>query len=185
MIRRIGTLGKIGTIRSWRVRMPDLPETPSGKRLLDPRSEREREWSRLVGPKRAKSLMRLVASGEGLGLTLPELCAYLWLKRRKLLFEYQSPLLGGRLQVGGAVADFVIYDLLPGGLVLWRIMGDYWHGTPTMILRDREQKERLARARYNGLPVHAVVDLWESAIYVRYPFVFLRAEGGEEIGRAI
>ncbi len=41
-------------------------------------------------------------------------------------FQFQVPLLGGRAQAGGAVADFVVYDVFIPGLVI-RVQGEFFH----------------------------------------------------------
>ncbi len=41
-------------------------------------------------------------------------------------FQFQVPLLGGRSQAGGAVVDFVVYDIFIPGLVL-RVQGEFFH----------------------------------------------------------
>ena len=49
---------------------------------------------------------------------------YLWLvKHGTRGWEFQSSLLGGRLQIGGAVVDFLFH--FP--LMAWRVQGDYYH----------------------------------------------------------
>ena len=56
--------------------------------------------------------------------TIPEWAVYLWLvKRGTRGWEFQSSLLGGRLQIGGAVVDFLFH--FP--LMAWRVQGDYYH----------------------------------------------------------
>jgi hypothetical protein len=111
--------------------------------------------------------------------TLPELLTYDWLEGRGYQFDFQTSFFGGRMQLGGAVADFIIMDLQPGGMVVWRVQGDYWHLMPERVRKDAVQRLRLLQ---HG--VVQVVDLWESAIYDRAPKVFEMAEVGAEIGPA-
>jgi len=47
--------------------------------------------------------------------------------------------------------------------------------------QDEIQKIRLAKLKIGGIPVVAVVDLWENDIYDRSPEVFELAEAGLEL----
>ena len=171
-IAAVGGLGDLGRVPA----LGEMPETPRGPRQLETIADEIREWAERVGERRAREAWRIAQRGV-MG-TLPELCGFAWLEGRGRLFEFQSSMLGGRMIRGGAVADFVIYDLVPGGLAIWRIQGDYWHGSQESIEHDREQRERLLVSWYGGLPVRMVVDLWESDVYSRFPEVFVSAEAG-------
>jgi hypothetical protein len=171
-IAAVGGLGELGRVPA----LEGMAETPRGPRQLETIPDQIREWAERVGEQRAREAWRIAQRGI-LG-TLPELCGYAWLESRGRLFEFQSAMLGGRMIRGGAVADFVIYDLVPGGVGIWRIQGDYWHGGRESIEHDREQRARLLVSWYAGLPVRLVVDLWESDVYRRFPEVFLSAELG-------
>lgn len=175
--RSVGPLRGTGRVR---VTEP-LPLAPRGPRLLDTTPEEVIYWMRSVSRERAMQAYRLLRRGiEG---TLPELLTYHWLERRSRAFDFQSSIMGGRLILGGAVADFIIEDLVPGGLAVWRVQGDYWHVEPARMQADMLQRERLLTETYMGVRVLQVVDLWESAIYWAYPDVFEQAEAGVEIGR--
>jgi hypothetical protein len=142
---------------------------------LDPPTVQE--WTRVVGEKRARrAWKKLQELGEP--ATLPELLTYLWLERRKWTFDFQSSLMGGRLITGGAVADFLILDLFVQGIVVWRIQGEFWHATTKQRAKDQQQKFRLLNERAYGMPIIAVVDLWEMDVYDKSPRVFRQAEGG-------
>lgn len=180
ILRRTRTVGVMKGMGRRRASEP-LPLTPRGAKLLDTTPEEVLYWMQSVSRERAMQAYRLLRRGvEG---TLPELLTYQWLERRGRQFDFQSSIMGGRLVLGGAVADFIISDLVPGGLVVWRVQGDYWHVEPERVQRDFQQRERLLMESYMGVPVVQVVDLWESGIYWAYPFVFEMAEAGVEIGR--
>ena len=99
------------------------------------------------------------AALQGATGTLPERIVQRWLESAGHLYQAEHWEMGGRLVLGGAVVDFVVYDLAPQPVVL-RVMGEYWHGElPGRQARDDEQAQRLRRMGY------LVVDLWESAIY--------------------
>ena len=156
--------------------LDDWEVTPAGADLLDLMPESLRELGRRIGRKRASTVWRWMR--KGITGSVPELLTYDWLSSRGLRFEYQSPQMGGRLRVGGAVVDFLLHDLAPAGLYVWRIMGDYWHAAPEVQGKDEQQRRRLLRQRVHGRPVVAVVDLWESDIYDRSPEIFELAEAG-------
>ena len=67
------------------------------------------------------------AEAAGILATAPEALVHWALTRRGLVdgvhFSFQSSLLGGRLELGGMVADFKFLDR---PLIL-RVMGEYWH----------------------------------------------------------
>ncbi len=69
--------------------------------------------------------------------TKPELAVMNALIKLKIDFEFQSSFFGGRLQRGGAVADFVIPSL---SLVI-NVQSSYWHyGNPERMAEDRMQQ---------------------------------------------
>jgi len=178
-IARVGKVGRMGLL--------PLPLAPSPKRgggrgvtgggveQLDLTPEQLREVARRIGETRAKRVWRLMGKVQA---SVPELCTYDWLERRKLVFEFQSSQMGGRLIAGGAVVDFIISGLAADGLYVWRVQGEYWHKGPEVERKDEVQKRRLLHLRIGGVPVVAVVDLWEGDIYDRFPTVFVRAEYG-------
>lgn len=174
----VGVIGDEPLREGWRPHedVEDWEVTPRGAGMLDLMPEALRELARRVGRSRASTVWRLMR--RGIVGSLPELLTFHWLRRRALAFEYQSPRMGGRGRAGGTVVDFIIYDLAPGGVYVWRVMGEYWHVTPEVQGKDEEQARRLLRMRVSGRPVVAVVDLWESDIYDRDPEVFELAEAG-------
>jgi G:T-mismatch repair DNA endonuclease (very short patch repair protein) len=95
--------------------------------------------------------------------TLPERVVHKVLTDRHMEFDFQSSLLGGRVFLGGLVADFMI-SRPP---VCIRVQGRYWHGefdTETGNLesgelsqarRDDDQRDSLEELGYY------VIDFWE------------------------
>ena len=137
---------------------------------LDLMPEEIRALAARIGTDRAREVQELRARGvEG---SAPELCTYDWLESRKLAFDFQSAQMGGRRVRGGTVVDFIIYGLSGNGVYIWRVQGDYWHSSRESASNDAELARRLRRIKIGGEPVAAVVDLWESDIYDRYPVVF-------------
>jgi len=100
------------------------------------------------------------AAMQGVDASLPERIVWNWLEREGHHYEASYNLLGGRLMIGGAVVDFIVYDMAATPVAL-RVMGDYWHGPgfPDRQERDDEQAGSLRRLGYQ------VVDLWEHDIY--------------------
>ena len=89
--------------------------------------------------------------------TRPERILEAWLQRSGLAYDREVPALGGRLELGGAILDFVVYGLLPGQPVAIRVMGGYYHRSRQVM--DLYQLQRLLKAGFR------VVDLWDSEIY--------------------
>lgn len=182
MIKPLGKIGVIGAKGGQSSIRPVKVEqigTGRGRRgfVEDLRPQKLRELEERVGSKRAARVWRLLK--KGVVGTLPELCAYDWLQRKPWLqFEFQSSQLGGRMVAGGAVVDFLISGLSSDGLYCWRIQGEYWHAGREREAKDATQKMRLLSTKIGGVPVVAVVDLWEMDVYDRYPEVFERAEFG-------
>ena len=114
------------------------------------------------------------AALQGVPGTLPERIVWKWLEDEDRLYETQLAELGGRFWVGGAVVDFVVYDLGERPVAL-RVQGDYWHGPGQgeRQARDDEQAVRLAGLGYVG------GDLWEGELYeaARYDRVGRYIEG--------
>lgn len=179
-MRRTRTIGPVGDLGRTR-RVDPLPSAPRAPGRLDTTPEDVIYWLTRVSRERAMAAYRL--KKRGIDGTLPELLTYDWLERRRRDFDFQSSLMGGRLIMGGAVADFLINDLVPGGLVVWRVQGDYWHTLPEREAADFYQREQLLMQSYLGVPIAMVVDLWESTIYKDAPRVFEMAEAGVEIGK--
>lgn len=180
-LARVAKVGKVGLRPLHKVGVTRVAGlTGGGVRQLDLVPEQLRVVARRIGDTRAKRVWKLMQRVQG---SLPELCTYDWLERRKLGFQFQSGQMGGRRMSGGAVVDFIVDGLAADGLYVWRVQGDYWHQGIEVERKDDVQKMRLLRLKIGGIPVVAVVDLWESAIYDRYPDVFRQAEMGMELPR--
>lgn len=174
-LSRVGRMGRMGPSK----RVPPMTTgglTGGGVRQLNLMPEQLRTMARLIGDDRARAVWRLMEAG--IVGTLPELCAYDWLQGHKIAFEFQSSQMGGRSTSGGAVVDFVVHGLSANGIYIWRIQGEYWHQGAEVERKDRIQRVGLMRLRLGGIPVVAVVDLWELDVYERFPEVFERAEAG-------
>lgn len=103
--------------------------------------------------------------------TLPERILYKALLDRHLVpgvdFDAQSSLAGGRMNLGGQVADY----LFPYAMTIIQVQGDYWHGhfdqiTGNLISGDITQgrKDQTSWALLNQMG-YTVWDLWESTAY--------------------
>lgn len=89
--------------------------------------------------------------------TLPEIMVALALVWLGYPFQAQRPADGGRLRLGGAVVDLLVW--LGASQVVVRVQGDYWHNLPDRKLKDTVQWARLHAKGYR------VTDIWELAIY--------------------
>ena len=78
-----------------------------------------------------------------------EQIVYDWLTARNIPFRFQSALMGGFYQLGGAVVDVIITDRN----LAWRIQGEYWHRGVSKTGQDILQREMLNELGYT------VVDL--------------------------
>lgn len=157
---------------------PELPARGVGVRQLNTAPPQMRRVVRRVGRERADRIWKVQQEVQ---CTIPEAIAYAWLEDRHHDFDFQSSQLGGLWVRGGAVVDFVIYDMSFEGVYMWRVQGEHWHQGTRKQHADRLQKERLLGLRIAGQPVVAVVDLWEDDLYERWPEVLERAAMGEEI----
>jgi len=156
----------------------DLPMRGGGTKQLDTTPPQLRRLERRVGHRRAERVWEVMQKVEA---TIPEAIAYAWLEDRDYRFDFQSSQLGGLWVRGGAVVDFVIYDLSHEGVYFWRIMGEHWHEGDRKEHADQLQKGQLLGIRVGGLPVVAVVDLWENSLYDDWPRCLELAEMGEEV----
>lgn len=89
--------------------------------------------------------------------TLPEMMVAWALIKNHWIFQSQSREGGGRLRLGGATIDFVVW--LGSSKVVVRVMGDYWHTLPERVNKDELQLQLLQLKGYR------VADLWEYRIY--------------------
>ncbi len=127
--------------------------------------QRLKSWARQVGEERAQEALAVLRSPQpnsqgrnGGAYTLPELLAESWLRKRSVRHEAQFDL-------GWARPDFVLFDLgaTAGGCMVWEIQGEYWHKSSGA--HDAARKQRLLASTARGLPILAVVEVWEADIY--------------------
>ena len=92
-----------------------------------------------------------------------ERVVYKELQRRRLEFDFQSGLLGGRFELGGKVADFIVR--WTDTSVIIRIQSFAFHTKFIDTVEDQEEKAELEALRdpATGLPF-TVFDLWEDVI---------------------
>lgn len=100
-----------------------------------------------------------------------ELMVAEWLEKRNILFSFQTKLLGGRPEFGGAVVDFI---LIEEGIIL-RVQGEYWHTDTEQTAQDKVQRILLENLGYR------VVDLQETDIENNIDAVMNRAVVGLEM----
>ena len=84
-----------------------------------------------------------------------ELVVLQWLDKRNINYLFQTSLMGGFYELGGATVDIILPDLM----IAIRVQGEYWHLGVEARGRDQTQRELLLQLGYT-----AVVDLWESDI---------------------
>lgn len=176
--RRRPKIGQITPTSKMSYVGPELPERGGGVRQLNTCPPQLRRLARRIGRKRANEVWRVQ---QKVRATAPEALAYAWLEDWDYRFDFQSSQLGGLWVRGGAVVDFVIYDMSFEGVYLWRIQGEHWHQGARKQHADKLQKDRLRNIQVGGLPVAAVVDLWEYDIYDRPEETFERARVGEQM----
>ena len=95
--------------------------------------------------------------------TLPEQMiglALAWLGYLPGMAQAQMTADGGRLRIGGAVADWVIF--LGSKKTVVRVVGTYWHSLPGRALKDIVQFDRLHQLHY------LVWDALENDIYLAW-----------------
>ena len=102
-----------------------------------------------------------------------ETIVYQWLTRRNIEFQFQTSLMGGFYQLGGAVVDFLIQDRM----LAWRIFGEYWHRGVTKEGSDLIQREMLMTLGWT------VVDMWSDDILERTDETLNLALSGQEVLR--
>jgi hypothetical protein len=150
----LGSGGERQTRTEKAVLRPDRDATTA----VDPE---QAELERRIGERNAKVVRRW--QRRGLRGTSPELLVYDWLTRRRLQFQFQSSLFGGRKIRGGLVADFVVW--IGANPMAWRVQGEHWHSSAADKAHDKANRYRLLRSSYLGRRFIAVVDLWELDIY--------------------
>ena len=102
-----------------------------------------------------------------------ELLVLEYLDRHKIVYEFQSSLMGGYYSLGGSVVDI----LIPDRRLAFRIMGEYFHRGVSVSGRDLVQKENLSAM---GL---TVIDLWGDDLQNRLDETMWLALLGQEMLR--
>ena len=97
---------------------------------------------------------RAVPKEQVLG-TLEERIVYKALVIRKIPFDFQSSLLGGRLMLGGMVADFILLD----SFVIIRVQSEKWHSGFVAEAKDASQRAILESLGYY------VLDIWDWQVH--------------------
>ena len=103
-----------------------------------------------------------------------ELVVLRWLDKKGITdYEFQSSLMGGYFELGGAVVDV----LFPERNLAWRIMGDYYHRQIAQKAQDTIQRELLESQGWT------VIDIWGSTLDTpeRVNDTLTRALRGEEV----
>ena len=114
--------------------------------------------------------------------TLPERIFYKQLRKRRLSpdrdFDFQSSLLGGRLQLGGIVADF----LFPLWRLIVRIQGPT-HTTRVQFLKDQQQTQLLVDMGWTvyDLPDEIVYDMMALETWMRRHIDRHPSLGGQQV----
>jgi hypothetical protein len=116
-----------------------------------------KSWADRVGETRAQRALDVWRKRTG-STTLPELLAESWLISTGVRYEAQFDL-------GWAHPDFVLFDVTPAAAIVLEVYGDYWHGKPDAIAHDAMRKGQLLTTTARGLPIRAVVEIWEKDIY--------------------
>ena len=100
-----------------------------------------------------------------------ERLVYEWLTKRGIEFSFQSSLLGGRMEYGGIIIDFI---LIESGIAL-RVQGEYFHSGVEQEAKDREARIVLENMGFR------VVDLEEQDLITNLDAVMERAIEGNEM----
>jgi hypothetical protein len=95
---------------------------------------------------------------EGVKGSVQERILYLELTKRNVYFDFQPSVDGGRLELGGLVADFILPNRGAMGTVI-QVQGGIWHTGRFATRRDEEGNNRL---RSMGYYVYEIWD-WEIA----------------------
>lgn len=115
---------------------PQVTKTPEGRYTGDKATD---PLERQAWPKGKDFL--------GKRASLPERRVIWWLLNNGFKpggdFEFQPDYLGGRLMKGGLVADFAMYNIMPGEVVIWEVQGTTWHEGGWREYRDEARKGTL------------------------------------------
>lgn len=153
--KKLSSLGKEQGV--WKP--PDIDEVPQRvAALVD--DELQLLTNTLGDERLAKRVLKLkkkFPDGTTLELTIME-----YLDRKRISYEFQKWLLGGRAIRGGQVVDFAV-DLGLSVMIL-EAQGSYWHNRPGSTPRDRAQRFALLGLSVWGKKVTRVIEVWENRI---------------------
>jgi len=76
--------------------------------------------------------------------SLEERILFKTLTKRRILFDFQSSVNGGRAQLGGIVADFILWE----PRIVIRVQGTIWHTGAEAEARDKIQKAQLENQHF-------------------------------------
>jgi very-short-patch-repair endonuclease len=97
---------------------------------------------------------------QGIYGSLPERILYKELKRRRIEFSFQSSMMGGRQQLGGMVADFI----LPFYKIIIQVQGTLWHVGKDAEAWDTHQRLTLENMGYT------ILYIWDTEVYDKEQF---------------
>ena len=169
----LGKIGKLGKVGSMRSTIPPIVRAGAGgqkQRTASPPDAVDALLARMDSTDRRLGKRLLSLSQRFAGGSLPEWITYDWLDRNQVDFSYQVELYGGRMRRGGLLPDFVVYG--GGAAMAWRIQGEYWHTRADKRQRDFDEVARLLGQYVQGARIEQVVDLWESDVYRRRPWIY-------------
>ena len=170
------------------LRPPSVPRTPAVRSLSSkppsarartPEAEAKRPEKSQRKETKEQQVPRwwVIETGGG---SYPEYLAWKWLRDKGYKpgvdFQFQSSYFGGRLDLGGLVADFVI-DVLTPPLII-RVHGEYWHTLPGRKTRDFFEKIQLLEHGFE------VVDVWEDDLLSKLDFTMSQALKGQNLREA-
>ncbi len=158
-------LPKLPTLRTS---MPRLPIRPRGPKAL----------SIELGPPVVEESNQPPPMPLDFRGTLPEWRVYFWLTKHNIEFDFQSSMMGGRLQLGGLVSDFLLPQRSPP--MVLNVQGIFWHyfGPNADRQKDQRQQDQLENMGYQ------VINLDEDMILERLDYVMRAAMQGIDLSRA-
>jgi hypothetical protein len=106
--------------------------------------------------------------GKG-NISLPHRRVIWWLLHVAYLEPYydfviEVPIFGEHGRAYTVLPDVMLLTAHPGGILAWEIQGLHYHGKQWQQYYDELRRQRLLQARIMGMPVKAVIYLWENVI---------------------
>lgn len=107
--------------------------------------------------------------GQQMG-TLPEYAVFWALEQKQAVFDFQSPMLGGRREQLGVVGDFSVHEPIPNLII--RVMGEFWHYQfgEEQIMSDYLQMIRLQNLGFQVINIDGEDALRDPIYYVERAF---------------